>query len=175
MGSILQAWVRPLLENVEHCGGRAWASSYTWIDYKLHAEIISWIASVYECCLTKYMRTFNFPEIFKSAFKVYGIWPEASIDTHTLPQSSPASVGLTQAHPNYKNAWCHFSCTLVVTKWLVAESEHDLLSFSGLVASWVFPRWCWLPWTVTHLLSSFYWTWAVTSMHRLIVASVQEW
>ena len=50
--------------------------------------------------LTKCTRTFNFQEIFKCVFKIYGIWPQASIDTHTLPQCSPASVGLAQAHSN---------------------------------------------------------------------------
>ena len=47
-----------------------------------------------------YMRTLNFREIFKCAFKIYGIWPQASKHTHALPQFSHASVGLAQAHPN---------------------------------------------------------------------------
>ena len=38
-------------------------------------------------------------------FKIYGIWPQASKDVrmyvNTLPQCSPASVGLAQARPNY--------------------------------------------------------------------------
>ena len=44
---------------------------------------------------------FNFPEIFKCTFKIYGIWPQTNkYVTNTLPQCSPASVGLTQARPN---------------------------------------------------------------------------
>ena len=34
------------------------------------------------------------------SFKIYGIWPQASKHTHTLPQCSHASVGLAQARPN---------------------------------------------------------------------------
>ena len=118
---------------------------------------------------------------FKCTLKIYGIWLQASIDTHTLPQCSPASVGLAQANPNCKNAWYHFWCHHALLllqmignrKWTWCGA---ILSSSGLVASWVSPRWCWLPWTVTHPLSSFYWTWAATSMHRLLlIASVQEW
>ena len=49
-------------------------------------------------------RTFNFQEIFKRAFKIYGIWPQARsvvyIHTHTSAQCGPASVGLAQARPN---------------------------------------------------------------------------
>ena len=54
---------------------------------------------------TKCTRTFNFREIFKHAFKIYGIWPQANkhVHIHTLPQCSPASVGLAQAHPNYSS------------------------------------------------------------------------
>ena len=38
----------------------------------------------------------------KCAFKIYDIWPQLSIhvDTHTLPQCSPASMGLVQTCPN---------------------------------------------------------------------------
>ena len=43
---------------------------------------------------------FNFREIFKRAFKIYGIWPQARSYTHTSAQRSPASVGLAQARPN---------------------------------------------------------------------------
>ena len=51
---------------------------------------------------TYLMRMFNFRELFKRAFKIYGIWPQANKHiTNTLPQCSPASVGLAQAHPNY--------------------------------------------------------------------------
>ena len=42
------------------------------------------------------------------SFEIYDKWPvQTSIDTHTLPQCSHASVGLAQARPNYaqKNAW----------------------------------------------------------------------
>ena len=51
-------------------------------------------------------KTFDFQEIFKRAFKIYGIWPQArsvvkNIHTHTSAQCSPASVGLAQARPNY--------------------------------------------------------------------------
>ena len=50
---------------------------------------------------TKCTRTFNFREIFKRAFKIYGIWPQANTYvTNTLPQCSPTSVGLAQACPN---------------------------------------------------------------------------
>ena len=39
--------------------------------------------------------------IYAAAFKIYGIWPQANkYVTNTLPQCSPASVGLAQAHPN---------------------------------------------------------------------------
>ena len=49
---------------------------------------------------TKCTRTFNFCEIFKRAFKI--MWPQAhKYVTNTLPQCSPASVGLAQARPNY--------------------------------------------------------------------------
>ena len=38
------------------------------------------------------------------SFKIYGIWPQASKNArtyvNTLPQCSPASVGLAQARPN---------------------------------------------------------------------------
>ena len=44
---------------------------------------------------TKCMRTFNFWEIFKRTFKIYGIWPgKVRSYTHTSAQCSPASVGL---------------------------------------------------------------------------------
>ena len=33
-------------------------------------------------------------------------------------------------------------------------------------ASWVSLLWCWLPWMATHQLLNYYWTWAVTLMHR---------
>jgi len=35
------------------------------------------------------------------SFKIYGIWPQATKHTHAHAQSSNASVGLAQAHPNY--------------------------------------------------------------------------
>ena len=50
----------------------------------------------------------QFQEIFKHAIKKYGIWPQANkYITNTLPQCSPASVGLAQARPNkhHKNWW----------------------------------------------------------------------
>ena len=34
------------------------------------------------------------------SFKIYDIWPQASIATHTLLQCSHATVGFIQAHPN---------------------------------------------------------------------------
>ena len=44
----------------------------------------------------------NFREIFKQAFKIYSIWPQANkYVTNTLQQCSSASVGLAQARPNY--------------------------------------------------------------------------
>ena len=43
-------------------------------------------------------------------FKIYGIWPQASKDVlmyvNTLPQCSPASVGLAQARPNKLRQIC---------------------------------------------------------------------
>ena len=53
------------------------------------------------------LRSYNdLHEIFDS-LKIYGIWPQASKDVrmyvNTLPQCSPASVGLAQARPNNYN------------------------------------------------------------------------
>ena len=51
--------------------------------------------------LTKCTRTFNFWEIFKRAFKIYGIWLQAQSVVYTQSaQCSSASVGLAQARPN---------------------------------------------------------------------------
>ena len=51
--------------------------------------------------LSAHARTFNFCEVFKHAFKIYGIWPQAyKYVTNTLPQCNPAIVGLAQARPN---------------------------------------------------------------------------
>ena len=42
------------------------------------------------------------------SFEIYGKWSvQASIGTHTLPQCSHASVGLTQACPNKNIDWIH--------------------------------------------------------------------
>ena len=49
------------------------------------------------------MRMFNFQEYLNTNF---GIWPHASMYINTLPQCSPASVGLDQAHPNNKQSYC---------------------------------------------------------------------
>ena len=52
--------------------------------------------------VAKCTRMFNFQEIFKRAFKIYGIWPQAiTYVTNSLLQCSPTSVGLTQSRPNY--------------------------------------------------------------------------
>ena len=60
-------------------------------------------------CKCMRSRTFNFWEIFKRAFKIYGIWPQAqSVGrsyTHTSAQCSLASVGFVQARHNNK-VWC---------------------------------------------------------------------
>ena len=46
-------------------------------------------------------RTFNFWEIFKHAFQIYSIWPQAHKHiTNALLQRSSTSVGLIQARPN---------------------------------------------------------------------------
>ena len=62
---------------------------------------------VCQCSSLAVARTFNFQEIFKRVFKIYGIWPQARsvvyIHTHTSAQCSPASVGLAQARPNKAN------------------------------------------------------------------------
>ena len=42
------------------------------------------------------MRMLNFREIFKCAFKIYSIWPQANKHIHAV-----TLVGLTQACPNY--------------------------------------------------------------------------
>ena len=39
--------------------------------------------------------------IWTRSFQIYGIWLQASTYVNTLLQCSPASVGLTQAYPNY--------------------------------------------------------------------------
>ena len=58
----------------------------------------------------------NFRKIFKCAFKLYGIWPQASMYvTNTLPLLSPASVGLAQARPNK----CTMLCSTALLAWLL--------------------------------------------------------
>ena len=85
---------------------------------------------------SKCTRTFNFREKCKRAFKIYGIGPLASKQastyvTNTLPQCSPASVGLAQARPNNhglrtRGAKC--GCRLETSKLRLAEwtkTMHD--------------------------------------------------
>ena len=49
-----------------------------------------------------FLRTFGLHEIFKSVhLKFYGIWQQTDIHTHNFCICSHASVGLTQARPNY--------------------------------------------------------------------------
>ena len=93
----------------------------------------------------KCTRTFNFREIFKHAFKIYGIWPQAQSYTHTSAQCSPASVGIAQARPNYvypmqATYQYHFlgnitlcvSVTCVVTWWWMGSNtiSHDGKSYT---------------------------------------------
>ena len=40
-------------------------------------------------------------KISTRSFKIYGIWPQANIQTHARAQCSNGSVGLAQARPNY--------------------------------------------------------------------------
>ena len=62
--------------------------------------------AVAQHCSSPTSAPFNFQEIFKCSFKIYGLWPQANkYVTHTLPQCSPASVELTQACPNTISAW----------------------------------------------------------------------
>ena len=59
------------------------------------------VAQHHHCTCSAQTRSRTF-EIFKRAFKIYSIWPQANkYVTNTLPQCSPTSVGLAQARPNY--------------------------------------------------------------------------
>ena len=72
---------------------------------RLHYSCQRCTLAVVQHCPTKCMRTCNFREIFKRAFKIYRIWLQANKHAHTLPQCSPASVGLTQARSNYQSTF----------------------------------------------------------------------
>ena len=65
-----------------------------------------------------FMRTFNFRETFKHVLKIYGIWPQARLYTHTSAQCNPASVGLAQARPN-KPIPCCSSCQIWLSMYLI--------------------------------------------------------
>ena len=45
----------------------------------------------------KYFNLFKFLKKYLKLFKIYGVWPQASMYINTLPQYSPASVRLAQA------------------------------------------------------------------------------
>ena len=72
------------------------------------------------------------------SFKIYGIWPQASMYVrmyvNTLPECSPASVGLAQARPNKL-----LTCTtipLFFTIWyrFKIDSPKVILLFVGVTA-----------------------------------------
>ena len=87
---------------------------------------------------------FNFWDIFKHALKIYGIWPQANkYITNTLPQCSLASVGLTQARPNY---YVYILCVYRVYVQSVVKDMYLFLwtppSPSSLsLTTGVYPQW----------------------------------